>query len=72
MAKLGFSLPPDLEQDLKRLVPWGSKQRIIEGLLRILVARLKSKDYSLWDDAMNAYYKATSGGQNVPTSGRRK
>jgi len=57
-VKLGFSLPPDLEARLPRHIPWGSKQRVIEGLLRALVNRLDKGDYSLWTEAMAAYFES--------------
>jgi len=64
-VKLGFSLPPDLEARLPRHIPWGSKQRVIEGLLRALVNRLDKGDHSLWTEAMAAYFES-----HHPTSAR--
>ena len=57
MAKLGFSLPNDLEQRLIPYMPWGTKQRVIEGLLRVLVKELEAGDFTLWKRVMKEYHE---------------
>jgi len=59
-VKLGFSLPPDLEARLVPYIPWGSKQRVIEGLLRVLIGQLEQKDYTLWTELNTAYHSSRS------------
>lgn len=56
MSKAGFRIPEDLETKLERHVPWGMKQKVIEGMLRLLVAELERGDYSTWHRAVEAYH----------------
>ena len=56
--KTGFRVPPDLETKLAAHVPWGTKQRIVEGLLRLLITELEQGSYTLWHRALEAYHTA--------------
>lgn len=39
MAKLGIDIPPELEEKLRHLLPWGTKAGVVEELLWQLAER---------------------------------
>lgn len=51
MSKLGFEIPSDIEARLRRIIPWGRKQKIIIGLLLLML-----DDQTLYTHALNAYH----------------
>lgn len=68
MSKTGFRLPDDLEADLARYIPWGSKQRVVEGCLRLLVAEMKEGKNDLWTRSLTAYHEARLSASQPDTS----
>lgn len=58
MSKLGFEIPRELDERLRRHVAWGSKGKVIEGLLRLMVEDLERGDSKLHARALLAYWHA--------------
>ena len=52
MAKLGFELPSEIDARLRHVIPWGRKQKIIIGLLLLML-----DDQTLYIHALNRYHK---------------
>ena len=58
MTKLGFNIPDDLDERLRKFVPWGSKGIVVEGLIRAMVEREEKGDHTLYAEAVTAYWNA--------------
>jgi len=52
MSKLGFDIPSDIERQLHSVIPWGRKQKIILGLLLLLL-----DDQTLYSKALGRYHQ---------------
>ena len=52
MAKLGFDIPTEIDTRLRSVIPWGRKQKIIIGLLLLML-----DDQALYVRALNRYHK---------------